>query len=238
MDDRRILAESMHSKTVVEQIVDRIVLAIIEGEVKPGEKLPTEMELSNSLGVGRNSIREAVKILEALGVVNIRRAEGTFVSDRYNSNMLNPMVYGIILQKNTQLQLVQMRKVLEIGVFTLAMEKITQADITHLQSALAKMNHAVKAPEISAELIFDLDVEFHKMIIEIMENDMLSGICDYVDKITRPSRVQTISRIIEDGKTEAFIELHRSIISTLREKHADRIENVITEHYQYWNYIG
>ena len=67
-------------KSVVEQIVDNITNAIINGELKPGDKIPTENELCTSMGVGRNSVREAIKILGAYGVINIKRAEGTFVT--------------------------------------------------------------------------------------------------------------------------------------------------------------
>lgn len=75
------------TKSVVEQIVDSIVNAIIEGELKPGDKIPTETELCNSMNVGRNSVREAIKILVAYGVLIIKRAEGTFVTKGYNSKI-------------------------------------------------------------------------------------------------------------------------------------------------------
>jgi DNA-binding FadR family transcriptional regulator len=83
---------------VVQRIVDSITGAIVEGRLRPGAQIPTEMELSESMGVGRNSVREAIKILEAMGVLDIRRAEGTFVVQGFQNRMLDPLVYGLILE--------------------------------------------------------------------------------------------------------------------------------------------
>lgn len=79
--------------------MDQITNAIINGELLPGDKLPTEPELCETFNVGRNSVREAIKILEAYGVVEIKRASGTYVRKEYNYKMLYPILYGIILQK-------------------------------------------------------------------------------------------------------------------------------------------
>ena len=88
-------------KSVVDQVMDGIISQIIDGTLHPGDKLPTEMELCKQFGAGRNSVREAVKKLQAYGILYIKRADGTFVSENYNQKMLDPMLYSIILQKNT-----------------------------------------------------------------------------------------------------------------------------------------
>ena len=107
MEGTSFLKEPVGGKSVVGKIVDNITNAIINGELKPGDKIPTEGELSEAMGVGRNSVREAIKILEAYGVVHIKRAEGTFVSQEYDSKMLYPILYGIILQKDSTNQIVR-----------------------------------------------------------------------------------------------------------------------------------
>ena len=84
MEKTSFLKEPVGGQSVVNKIVDNITNAIINGELNPGDKIPTEAELSESMGAGRNSVREAIKVLEAYGVVHIKRAEGTFV--------LNPLV--------------------------------------------------------------------------------------------------------------------------------------------------
>lgn len=84
------------SKTIIDSITD----ALLDKRLKPGDKIPTELEFSQMLGVGRNVVREAIKVLEAFGVVEIRRAEGTFIKTAGVQNTLNPMIYGRILSSN------------------------------------------------------------------------------------------------------------------------------------------
>ena len=92
MEKTSFLKESVGGQSIVNKIVDNITNAIINGELNPGDKIPTEAELSESMGVGRNSVREAIKVLEAYGVVHIKRAEGTFVSQEYDSKMIYPVL--------------------------------------------------------------------------------------------------------------------------------------------------
>ena len=103
MEKTSFLKEPVGGQSVVNKIVDNITNAIINGELNPGDKIPTEAELSESMGAGRNSVREAIKVLEAYGVVHIKRAEGTFVSQEYDSRMIYPVLYGIIPVSYTHL---------------------------------------------------------------------------------------------------------------------------------------
>lgn len=111
------MSVSLANKSVVERITDQITNAIINGELKPGDKIPTEVELCESFGVGRNSVREAIKVLEAYGVLEIRRADGTYIRQGYDDKMLYPILYGIILQKDSKEQIVELRKVIDVGIF-------------------------------------------------------------------------------------------------------------------------
>ena len=119
MEKTSFLKEPVGGQSVVNKIVDNITNAIINGELNPGDKIPTEAELSESMGAGRNSVREAIKVLEAYGVVHIKRAEGTFVSQEYDSRMIYPVLYGIILQKDSTSQIVELRKVIDVGLLQL-----------------------------------------------------------------------------------------------------------------------
>lgn len=75
--------KKINRSSVVQRVIDRLTEAIVSGELKPGDRIPTEMELAEQMGVARNSIREAVKILVYIGVLEIRRADGTFVCDGF-----------------------------------------------------------------------------------------------------------------------------------------------------------
>lgn len=96
-----LLAGSLRSRNISHIITERIAEGILAGEIVPGQRLPTEEEFATRIGAGKSSVREAIKILEALGVLEIRRGEGTYVADEFKGCMLDPVVYGILLaEKN------------------------------------------------------------------------------------------------------------------------------------------
>ena len=96
------LMGSLRSRNISQIITERIAASIMNGELRPGQRLPTEEEFAARIGAGKSSVREAIKILEALGVLEIRRGDGTYVVDRFMGSMLDPMVYGILLADKSE----------------------------------------------------------------------------------------------------------------------------------------
>ena len=96
------LMGSLKSRNISQIITERITAGIMNGELKPGQRLPTEEEFAARIGAGKSSVREAVKILEALGVLEIRRGDGTYVVDEFTGSMLDPVVYGILLAEKNE----------------------------------------------------------------------------------------------------------------------------------------
>lgn len=235
METSKFMQASLSNKSVVERIVDQITSAIISGELQPGDKIPTEPELCESFGVGRNSVREAIKILAAYGVLEIRRADGTYICQEYNYKMLYPVLYGIILQRDSQQQVVELRKVIDVGIIQEAMDRMQRKDYQMLESVIGEMEMEIEKKNPSPELIFEIDVRFHAVLTAVFSNHLLVSIGDYVDKITRQSRIQAIKYMLENERKNEFVELHREILKILRMKDQGQITEVITEHYKYWN---
>lgn len=232
--ENKFMSVSLANKSVVERITDQITNAIINGELKPGEKIPTEVELCESFGVGRNSVREAIKILEAYGVLEIRRADGTYIRQQYDNKMLYPVLYGIILQKDSKNQIVELRKVIDVGIFQEAMKRMTEEKIKELEEELGRMKEEIYKENASSSEMFDSDVRFHAIIVGILDNRLLESIGDYVDKITMQSRIETINYILENKFQDDFIELHKEIINMFKEKQENKIIEIIDKHYKYW----
>ena len=208
--------------------------AIITKEFRPGDKIPTESELSEMMGMSRNSVREAVKILVAYGILEVRRAEGTFVVSNYNDKMLNPMVYGIILSGRDQAGLIETRRIIDTGVLSIVIEKVTDKEMGELEDALEALKRELFREKPSAERIFDADVAFHQSIMRLTQNDILNGIGIFVDRITKLSRIKTTENIIAMHRLEELYEMHREIISVLRRKELSKVSPVIADHYKYW----
>ena len=89
--DEKDFMKPIGNKSITQCIVDRLTQAIIDGELQPGDRIPTESELAQSLNVGRNTVREAIRVLVAYGVLEIRRPSGTFVCDTFKPVVFSPM---------------------------------------------------------------------------------------------------------------------------------------------------
>lgn len=224
-------------KSVVEQIVDTLTNAIISGELKPGDKIPTENELCSSWGVGRNSVREAIKILVAYGVLTIRRAEGTFVRQDYDSKMLYPVLYGIILQKDAAQQIVELRKIVDVGILQLAIDKLDRESLQRAEQAMERLEQKLAAPSVDANELFEADAAFHMVLVAITQNVLLEGICVYIDQITKTSRLKATEKFLAEHATEQFLHMHREMLRVLQEKDRGKINEVIERHYRYWEQV-
>lgn len=234
MSTNGLLNNQRNRESALDHVFNTVISAIINGELKLGDKLPTEPELSQNLGVGRNTVREAVKILEAYGVVTIHRPEGTFVNTSYTHEMLNPMLYALLLQKQDWSSLIQMRGALEIGTLFLACHSVSPEDIQALEATVCRMEKEIRKPSPVVDTIIEYDRCFHSDIIKITGNQMILDVSEYIIKFTIQSRTRTTEKIISTGEIDPFIQKHNDIVEVLRKKDYGSIERVVMTHYEYW----
>lgn len=228
----------INNSSVVQQVIDSLTNAMINGQLKPGDQIPTEVELAESFGVGRNSIREAIKILVSYGVLEIRRAEGTFVCDGFSQTMLNPLLYSIILQKDSSYNsLTELREIIEAGVVRLAIEKYDQNDIELLKCKFDILMNLLEKKEPDIQAIFDADVDFHKKTAEIGHNPLVENIHSLVCTLTAGSMLQTITNVIKRGGADYLIKAHKRIYEVIEKKEISSVDDVLRYSYFYWKDI-
>ena len=185
---------------------------MINRELRPGDKIPTEAEMAENMGVGRNSIREAIKILVYLGVLEIRRAEGTFVCEGFSESMIDPMIYGIILDKEDSYEnLMELREMIEVGVLQLAMAKVQEEERKSLKEKLGHMKTAIEAGSEKVENAFWADNEFHDAICNIGKNPLVNKINQVVRVLTYSMRFTTVETMIKTGRGQELYEAHQKI---------------------------
>lgn len=222
-------------KSVVDKVFDMIVNKIIHGELAPGDKLPTEMELCAQSGAGRNSVREAVKKLQAYGIVYIRRADGTYVSENYNQKMLDPMLYSLILQKNSWDDFVGLRSAIDIGTLHMIVQRGDIGKLLpKLYGIIGEMSAELHSEHPSVNKILEKDSQFHTLIAEAGDNPMLTTITEYITRLTLPSRYQTTEKVIESGQAGEFVRLHLQILNVIENKQSDKIVETVQNHYVFW----
>lgn len=227
------LMRPMESKSIVDRIIQRLTDAILAGDLKPGQKIPTETELSDSMQVGRNSVREAIKSLETMGVLNIRRSEGTFVAEGFSPRMMAPMLYGMVLEGGNTYSLVELRRLIETGILQLAITKATAEDIRALQNALAAMRGLVRT-EPDAESLQEADIAFHEALKEAVHNPLVDKFYTIIEQLSRPTRILAMRQFMDNGELDRMLFLHEEILRIVAEKDEASVPQAIDAHFQYW----
>lgn len=211
--------KKVSSESVVQQVINALTEAMINRQLRPGDKIPTEAELAESMGVGRNSIREAIKILVYLGVLEIRRAEGTFVCEGFSESMIDPMIYGIILDKQDSYEnLMELRELIEVGVMQLAMQKVQDEELQFLKKKLDQMKENINAGPANVEKAFWADNEFHDAISDMGKNPLVNKINQVVRVLTHAMRYKTVETMIKTGRGQELYEAHEEIYNMIADK--------------------
>ncbi len=222
----------INSTSVVEQTINFLTDAIIRRELKPGSKIPTEIELSEKLGVSRNTVREAIKTLIFMGVLEIRRPEGTFVRSGFTESLIDPMVYGIILnQDDSYDSLMELREMTEVGVMRLVMEKASDEEIEKLREPLSALKAACRAEKPDLDTVFNADNEFHEAINELGGNQMVIKISNIVRMLTHAMRYESVDVMIRKGETATLYEVHEKIFNILKNRDENNLNHEIRSTY-------
>ena len=227
-EELMIQLKRIKSESVVQQIIDSLVEAMIRKELKPGDQIPTEMELAERLGVGRNSVREAIKILVYFGVLEIRRAEGTYVCEGFTDTMIDPIIYGIILDKAGSYEyLMELREIMEAGVMKLAMENAKEEEFKNLRIQLERMRREIEIGPENVDRVFQEDNEFHSIITSMGHNPLVQKIEAVVRTLTHSMRYETVKAMVESGRGQELYEAHEKLLRILESKdETDLNENV------------
>ena len=224
--------KKVSSESVVQQVINALTDAMINRELRPGDKIPTEAEMAENMGVGRNSIREAIKILVYLGVLEIRRAEGTFVCEGFSESMIDPMIYGIILDKEDSYEnLMELREMIEVGVLQLAMAKVQEEELKSLKEKLGHMKTAIEAGSENVENAFWADNEFHDAICNIGKNPLVNKINQVVRVLTYSMRFTTVETMIKTGRGQELYEAHQKIYEMIENKVTDNLNMDVRKTY-------
>lgn len=181
------------SQSVQEAIRD----TIIRQRLKPGDALPAETELARQLGVGRNSVREAVKSLETLGILEVRRGSGLYVRDFSLEPLLNGLPYAIMSDLETLAEVFDVRRILEVGVIEEAMETMPPASLVQLRQTVDQMG----AKAQMGKTFPDEDREFHRLLFDHMANSILRTLLDTFWQVFQNAALSEVVHDIDVNQT-------------------------------------
>lgn len=222
--------ERIDRQNVADYVIHQLLNQMVGGKLKSGDKLPGENEIATQLGVGRNSVREAMKVLQTLGILERHQGDGSYVAESYKMPF-DWLLFPLLSRIGTSQDLVELRRVLEIGVTELVIEKASTADFDELEQRMLAMEDASKNKEIDGDLLAELDVEFHITLARITKNPALVELSKLVMKLFAPSMKAHLTS--PDGLPVATKD-HRMFVEALRMRDRDDARRVVVASFEHW----
>ncbi len=209
---------------VTDEAISAIKAMILSGELAPGQRLPPEKELSERLGLSRNSLREAVKSLEVIRVLDVRRGDGTYVTSLSPSLLLDAMSFVVdVHQDASVLELLEVRRILEPAAAALAATRVTPEDIGQLRELLGRVDESTPVNDLVAH-----DMVFHRSVSALSGNDYLTRLLDTLSGSTLRARVWR--GLTQDGALARTLTEHRAIVDALEEGDPALVEAQVLVH--------
>ena len=223
MDSPLVAFTAVRKTRVFEGVVLQIQRLIVDGALKPGERLPPERELAARLSVSRSSVRDAIRILELAGLVVPRQGEGTVVADLGPENVAAPIA-AILLRKRELIgELLDVRRMIEPTLAARAAERATPEEIARLEEILERQ--AAKAAR--GEPTVDEDGEFHYQIALAARNGVVRSVLDVLMQLLRETRARSLQA---PGRPRRSLEGHRRIVEAIARHDPEGAERAVRLH--------
>lgn len=210
-----------------EQVADRIRSLIIDDAIRPGDRLPSERELSESLGVSRVVIREATRVLNAQGLVEVRPGSGTYVQEIAPSHVADSLTLFLRLRQtaNPYGDLMEIRRTLEVDIAGLAAQRATPEDIAKLEEALAGMTLHSNDPERFSAF----DLAFHMALAAATHNDLYNLLLHPIADLLLDFRRDAYHSDAE-GSIAGGIKHHSEVLAFVKAHDAEAARQAMREH--------
>lgn len=209
---------------VTDEAIEKIKAMIVSGELAPGDRLPPEKELADRLGLSRSSMREAVKALEVIRVLDVRRGDGTYVTSLEPRLLLEAISFVVDLHDDQSLlEIFAVRRILESQATGVAAQRAEQPDVTALEEEIAAISS-----DTDIETLVEHDVRFHSAIVALAGNAYLAGLVDSLTSQTVRARVWR--GLTEDGAVERTLAEHRAIVDAIADHDVELATSLARAH--------
>ena len=209
---------------VSDEAIEKIKAMILSGELGPGSKLPKESELAGRLGLSRLSLREAIRALSMIRVLDVRQGDGTYVTSLEPGLLLDALGFIVDFhQDDTVLQFLQVRRILEPAAAAMAATVMSEADVAGLREILDELD---ESPTVEALVANDL--KFHRRIATGSGNTVL---CSLIDLVSGPTtRARVWRGLTQGGAVDRTQEQHRAICDAIAAREPDVARGWATVH--------
>jgi GntR family transcriptional regulator, transcriptional repressor for pyruvate dehydrogenase complex len=210
--------------TVTDDAIEAIKQMIMDGELQPGDRLPREPDLAERLGLSRNSLREAVRALSLIHVLDVRRGDGTYVTSLEPSLLMDAMGFVVDFHHDdTVLQFLETRRIIEPAATELAALKMPAEDIEGLTELLDSLGETPTLDEL-----VESDLEFHRRIAAGSGNAVLASLVETLSG--RTQRARAWRGLTQEGAVARTLGEHRAIQRALARRQAGIAGALATVH--------
>jgi len=216
--------KQLKRKTLHEEVMENILGLIEDESLEKGEQMPSEHELAHRFGVGRSTIREVLRVLDALGIIE-RTKKGSFISEK-PPMMKQFRAYSNLLKDCKILDLLEFRSMLEGEVSSLAANRATEEDLKRIKTALDDMESSVH--ENANEKYIEADAAYHLAVAEATSNQVTERILGFIQTEVKEEIAEAILKcpdLIGRG-----LEKHKEIYDAIRDEDAKKAKVVMLEH--------
>jgi GntR family transcriptional repressor for pyruvate dehydrogenase complex len=220
-----LFGESIGGRSVAQEVVERIKQSLIQGDLKPGDYLPSENAMTVSLGVGKSSVREAIKMLQAIGVLETRRGQGVIIRKEPGNSLADPLAFGMILARGMTHDVLEFRRMFEPCYTLQAMQKATPADDQKIAEAIEAMELAIEMGEQTAHH----DAEFHRVILYASRNPMTIRVGETLIELIEAALATSMKTLPNQALND-----HKSIYEGFKARDEDKVIKAIARSSQSW----
>ena len=214
------MIEEREYKRVITYIKEQIT----DGNLHTGDKLPTERELGQNLSLGRNSIREALRIMEAMGMMESRQGSGNYLSGNIEKTLTESMELMLLIKQVDYFQLSQLRRAIELFAYQGALEHYTDLQIDELTNILEKMKQCTGSEKAS------LDKQFHDKILAGCENTLIISIMNSLSDVCS-SLIEKVVIHSAPAIERMLMEAHEDMVKGIREQNLMSGLAALNRHY-------
>ena len=206
-----------------QQIAEQIQRLVAEGVLRPGDHLPAERDLALQFGVGRSSLRDAIRTLEVLGVVESRHGAGTVIRDLDADALVVPLARALLRKREMVAELLEVRRMIEPALAGRAARNVTPAEIAQMEEILQRQAARIRRGEPTIEE----DSEFHAALMRAARNSVVLRILDVLMHLLRESRARSLQF---PGRVEKSYAGHQRILRALKRRDSGAAEDAVRKH--------
>jgi GntR family transcriptional repressor for pyruvate dehydrogenase complex len=210
---------------VFQDVARQIQRLILDGALKPGDKLPPERELAQRLAVSRGSVRDAISTLEIVGLLVPRQGEGTVVADLSSEALAMPIASVLLRRRELIVELLDIRKMIEPALAARAATRASPEEIAHLEDVLRRQ----RAKVLRGEPAIEEDTEFHYAVAVAARNGVVRKVLDVLMDLLRETRSRSLQI---QGRPRRSLAGHRLVLAAIKRRDPDAAERAVRQHLQ------